>query len=83
MNKGELNEEIFADWLQHPVTEALKLLLQKWRDERKEEWEKGDALTQGQQVYPLLNAAAVGECTGFRLIQELDFEKLRGELEDD
>ena len=83
MRKAELTEEIFADWLQHPVTEALRVVLVKWRAERKEAWEKGDALAQGLQVYPLLNAAAIGECTGFRLIQELDFETLKGELEDD
>lgn len=80
---NELNQEIFADWLQHPVTEALRKVLQKWRNERKDAWERGDALAQGQAVYPLLNAAAVGECSAFKQVEELDLEKLKGELEDD
>jgi len=58
-------------------------VLNKLREARRNEWERGDALVQGKETYALLNAAAIGECTGLRTIQELDFEKLKGELEDD
>ena len=77
-----ITEEMFADWLEHPVTEVIRGLLAKKRLERKDDWESGDALKFGKDEQMLRNAAAIGECQGFRFVQELTLEQLKGELDD-
>lgn len=73
---------MFSDWLLHPVTEALRQVLADKRQERKDKWEDGDVLELGKDQQMLLNAAAIGECNGFKYVQELTFETLQGDMED-
>ena len=78
-----MTEEMFADWLDHPVTVALqRVLLPHLRAERKDQWESGEILSLAKDEQMLRNAAALGECQGYKYIQELDFETMKGDLED-
>ena len=52
------------------------------RQSRKDVWEEGEVLALGKEGQMLLNAAAIGECQGLKFVQELDFERLKGEIED-
>lgn len=81
-SKQTLQEEMFSDWLLHPVTEALRQVLADKRQERKDKWEDGNVLELGKDQQMLLNAAAIGECNGFKYVQELTFETLQGDMED-
>ena len=74
---------MFLDWVEHPVTEALREALAGKRQERKNDWEDGNVLNYSKDEQMLRNAAAIGECNGYRFVQELTFEKLQEELEDD
>lgn len=71
-----------ADWLEHPVSQILREVLAGKRQARKDAWESGEVLQLGQDEQMLRNAAAIGECQGFKYVQELDFETLQGDMED-
>ena len=78
-----ITEEMFADWLDHPVTAVLqRRLLPHKRAERKNAWESGEILSLAKDEQMLRNAAALGECQGFRYVQELNYETMKGDLED-
>ncbi len=76
-----ITEEMFADWMEHPVTEALREVLGSLRQERKDKWEEGEVLELSKDTQMLLNAAAIGECNGYKFVQELTLERLKGEIE--
>lgn len=80
MSKAALLREEFADWLAHPVTEAVLELLKRRREERRDQWESGQVLELAQDAQMLRNAAAIGECTAYRYLCDLTFEQLQGEL---
>lgn len=82
-SKELLTEELFADWLQHPVTEAVRKALGKKRRENKDAWEEGNVMDLAKDTQMLRNAANIGLCQGYKYIQELTHEQLRGDLEDD
>lgn len=63
------------------MTEALRDLLPKKRQELKDKWEDGDILALAKDEQMLRNAAAIGECHGYKFVEELDFEKLQMEIE--
>ena len=58
-------------------------MLARKRRESKDAWEEGNTLAAGTVEQLCLNAAAIGECKGHRFVQELTFDQLKGELEDD
>ena len=65
------------------MTEAVRALLARKRQERKDEWEHGQVLTLGADSQALLNAAAIGECQGYKFVQELTHEQYETEIRDD
>jgi hypothetical protein len=81
--KTLLTSEAFADWLQHPVTEAVKKVLERKRRELKDAWESDEIQALTSQDWLLRNAANIGESRAYKRLGEMDFEALKGELEDD
>lgn len=61
---------------------VLEILAAK-RQGRKDEWENGDILLFGKDEHMLRNAAAIGECNGFKFVMEMaqDLDKLKGEVD--
>lgn len=82
MKPQTLTEELWADWLQHPVTEALRWALARRRQERKDDWEAGETVAFANPEHALRNAAAIGECQGYKFVQEITLETLKQEIED-
>ena len=78
----ELTEEVWADWLQHPVTEALrKEILLPRLQELHRKWEAGDFTAESMEGTMQLNASAVGAAGVLRFLLEMDLEQLKGELD--
>ena len=67
----------------HPVTQVLREVLRSKRQQRKDAWESGDHLQLAKDVQMLQNAAALGECNGFRFVQEISYDQLLSEIEDE
>ena len=57
-------------------------MLARKRQEQKDRWEDGNILELGKDEQALRNAAAIGECQGWKYVQELNHEKLTGDIED-
>lgn len=82
--KSTITEDMWADWLGHPVTEALlRQVLPARLEELRNKWEAGDFTDQSQFATAISNAAAIGQCKAIRWVMELNHETLQGELEDD
>ena len=79
----EISREQFDNWLQDPVTQELRRVLGRRRQERKDSWEHGELSDWSKDTHILLNAAAIGECKGYAFVQELDFDTFIGELGDE
>ena len=82
-SKLELPLEMWADWKEHPVTVALMEVLARKRQGRKDDWESGNVLEFGKDEHMLRNAAAIGECQGFKFVEELTYETLKGEIDEE
>jgi hypothetical protein len=81
--KNLLTPEMFADWLEHPVTQALRgQVLPAKRTELHIRWENGDYTAESNEGTMQLNAKAVAEAGVLRWFQELNFEQFIGELKD-
>lgn len=74
---------MFADWLQHPVTELVRKALDARRQGRKDDWETDNIPAATSDEWLLKNAANIGECKAYKFLCELDYDTLRGELEDE
>lgn len=76
--------EAFQDWLLHPVTEALRLGMERWRIGLMEQWEakvfQDDLNPTATAVY---NAAALGELDLLKRLRELTYEQFTAMLEVD
>lgn len=64
------------------MTQGLRRVLAAKRQQRKDAWEMGVTTDYANPEHGLRNAAAIGECQGFRFVQELDLDQLKRELED-
>lgn len=86
MNKSNsvLTEEMFADWLQHPVTELLRQrLLPKVRESLRDAWEAGNITAESVEGTAQLNATAIGRAGALRWLEQMTFEQMREELNDE
>lgn len=81
--KNLLTNEVFNDWLEHPVTQALrKQILPAKRQELHLRWENGDYTAESKDGTMQLNAKALAESATLRWMQEMDFETFIGEIKD-
>lgn len=78
-----INENEFNEWLQHPVTAALRELMSKKRQEIKDAWEAGAITDWNEHAHILLNAANIGECKAYSFIQNITYEDYESEVVDD
>lgn len=81
--KNLITNEVFADWLEHPVTQALRQqIIPAKRKEFFERWENGDYTAESKDGTLQQNAKALGESSTLRWLQQLDHETFIGELKD-
>ena len=82
MPKLNVTEEMFLSWLEDPVTEVIREALRRKRQELKDRWEDGIVLELSKDEQMLRNAAAIGQAQAYKFLQEMNFEQLKGEMED-
>lgn len=78
-----IDEKDFADWLQHPVTKVVREVLQKKREELRQQWEGGSFTDYKLETTALVNVGNLGTCKGYAFVAELDYEQLTTELDDE
>ena len=77
------SEEEFKEWLLHPVTRAMREVLERRRESNRCAWEGGSYSDWDSHTHAIINAGAIGECKGMAFVQELDYETLIGELDEE
>ena len=79
---SQVSNEQLAVWLADPVTVALREWARGRRESLREQWES--AGFQGQQHFEtaIRNSAAIGACSVYKEIEDLDREVIFGEQED-
>ena len=77
-----ISENEFKDWLQHPVTRALRELLEKKRDNMRREWEAGAYSDYEKDAVVLTNVANLGTCKGYAFVQDLSYDDFMTESDD-
>ena len=78
-----ISETEFNEWLQHPVTLAVKAVLEEKRDVLRRQWEAGSFTDYEKDGTVITNVANMGTCKGYAYVQELDWEELETELIDE
>jgi len=78
-----ISDRDFAEWLEHPVTVALRKVLEKKRDDLRRAWEGGSFTDYEKEGTVITNVANMGTCKGYAWVQELDWEELETELKDE
>lgn len=81
MQHPVLTETEFQEWLLHPATQSLRLVLTGWVAEAKESWASGTFTDMSQFGTAILNAKAIGGVELCTRVLGLDFEQLQAELE--
>ena len=79
----EIKEQDYLDWLGHPVTQAVRQLCRLRQEELKERWASGEFTDLSQFGTAILNAKAIGNYEAYEKVRKLDYEELRGELDDE
>lgn len=83
MAKTVITEEVFNDWLQHPVTEALRReILPAKVGQLHQAWENGQLTAESFEGTMQQNAKAIGETKTLRWFAEIDWEVYEMELTD-
>ena len=84
MPKREVvTEELFLDWLEHPVTQAVKRVQARKREELRTQWENGELVDMTEFKTAVESAHAMGQARAAKWLLELDLETLKGELADE
>ena len=81
MPKLIVTEEMLADFLQHPVTEAIRAALNQRRRALHQRWEQGEFTYPTGEATSLANARAIGQLEEICWFLELDVDILKGELD--
>lgn len=77
-----ISEGEFKEWLQHPVTRAMRELLEQKRDQLRRQWESGAFSDYEKDAVVLTNVANLGTCKGFAFVQELEYDDFLTEIDD-
>lgn len=78
-----ISEKDFQEWLEHPVTAAIKTVLEAKRDKLRRDWEGGSFTDYEKEGTIITNVANIGTCKGYAYVQDLEWEELETELKDD
>jgi len=80
----KVTEQLFKEWLQHPVTEVLR---QQWAANQlfrlQQEWSNGGFTHVDPYATIQANQAAVGACSVYVEVRDLDFESFIGAITDE
>lgn len=78
-----ITDQEFKEWLDHPVTRAVKEYLASRRNTLMESWANGEFSAAFSVEMAVKNAGATGACSVYSELAELDFEQLIGEIADE
>ena len=78
-----IDEKLFNEWLEHPVTKAVRDLLQAKREELRQQWEGGSFSDYSVETTVLVNVGNLGTCKGYAFVAELDFQTYSDEVDDE
>ena len=78
-----ISETEFKEWLEHPVTLAVKQALEGKREALRQAWEGGSFTDYTEEGIVLVNVGNIGTCKGYAWVQDLTWEELETELKDD
>ena len=78
-----VTEKEFKEWLEHPVTIAIKKVLEAKRDLLRRQWESGHFTDYDMSSMALVNVGNIGTCRGYAFVQELDYEGYTTEIDDE
>ena len=76
-------EEEFTAWKSDPVTEFVCELLGKKREELRQAWEGGSFTDYEKEATVLVNVGNLGTCKGYAFVQEMTYETILTEVDDD
>ncbi len=79
----EISKEEWVEWLQHPVTQLVRAVVRRRREDLKESWATGAYTSEGEFGTRFLGAGALGEAAAWRAFLEMDEVTVNGELRDD
>lgn len=77
-----ISQEEFNEWLQHPVTLAVRRMLEQKRAGLRDEWEHSDPTAYTQEAFVLASVGNIGWCRGLAFAQTLDYETYLTEIDD-
>lgn len=76
-------KEMYDDWLQHPITQLYRQLLEEWQRAIKEQWAAGAFQKEQPLETAVANAQALGELRQLKELSELDYEEFSKSFDDD
>lgn len=76
-------EEELGEWLQHPVGEAFRAFLRKWRESLQDQWASGQFQTSSPEETAAMNAGALGQIVMIKSILDLEWQHFYEVLSDD
>ena len=79
----ELSKEEFAEWLQHPVTQLVRQVIHRRREDLKESWAQSAYTSENEFATRFLGAGALGEASAWKAFLDLDVDTVNQELRDD
>lgn len=80
---GKISQEEWEEWVQHPTTKSLRVVLRLWQEGLKDRWARGEFTDQQQFATAMLNAKAIGEFEALERVLGLDQQQLAAELDDE
>ena len=76
-------QDLYNDWLAHPVTVRLRRLLLQNRESLKEAWASASFSAETTEKTALLSANALGQCEVLQTILNLELEQIFQEPSND
>ena len=80
--QGQVTSEAWADWRQHPVTQAFLEVLDKWREGVKEQWAQGSFSDNSFSGNALQTTSALAEAQILERIKSMTVDELNEGLGD-
>jgi hypothetical protein len=77
-----VTEAEFNEWVQHPMTLALRETLRKKRETLKDLWEGGSFTDYTKDSTVLVNVGNLGTCKGYAFAMNFTYEDYVTELDD-
>ena len=77
-----LTEAEFNEWKSHPGTQAVMEILSSRREALRQAWEGGSFTDYDKEGTVLVNVGNMGTCKGYAFVEELTYDQLLGELDE-